>query len=206
MIIASSLPPSWDTFTEPYVRRHVGLVEIDPKKLQFIGILKEEYMKHKEWIDDGQKAYYVSSTSNNGNNGKNGNRPLANCMQGKDTGMLCRNCGHNTHTTDNCWWLGQPKCEKCGWFGHVDADCHRQSSKRKNSGKSGRPPKKAKKGEVHHIAENSIDDEEDELDELAGNEEGQKQSEIVFSATVANTSCNVDGQNDNAMICWNSGR
>jgi hypothetical protein len=48
-IIASSLPSSWDVFTEPYVGRRVGVAENDPKKLtssqEFIGILKEEYMK-----------------------------------------------------------------------------------------------------------------------------------------------------------------
>jgi hypothetical protein len=32
-IIASSLPQSWDAFTEPYVGRRIGTVEIDPKKL-----------------------------------------------------------------------------------------------------------------------------------------------------------------------------
>ena len=32
-IISSSLPPSWDTFTEPYVGRRRGIVENDPKKL-----------------------------------------------------------------------------------------------------------------------------------------------------------------------------
>jgi len=30
-IIASSLPPSWDVFTEPYVGRRVGVIEVDPK-------------------------------------------------------------------------------------------------------------------------------------------------------------------------------
>src|SRR5467141_641947 len=38
----------------------------------------------------------------------------------------------NTHTTDNCRWLGQPKCNKCGWFGHVSAKCFRNKQKRKN--------------------------------------------------------------------------
>ena len=45
-IIASSLPQSWDAFTEPYVGRRKGTVETDPKKLtssqEFIGIIKEE--------------------------------------------------------------------------------------------------------------------------------------------------------------------
>jgi hypothetical protein len=201
-IIASSLPPSWDTFTEPYVGRRVGIVEVDPKKLsssqQFIGILKEEYIKRKERTDNGQKTYHVGSTNNG--KGKNGSQPLMHRIQDKGTGMLCRNCGHNTHTTDNCRWLGQPKCNKCNWFGHVGAECRRQSSKRKSNsnGKGGGPPKKAKKEEVNHVAENGGSDGEDELDELA--ESGK--DEIVFSTTTASTSCNTFSQNDDAMILY----
>ena len=48
-IIASSLPQSWDAFTEPYVGRRIGTVDNDPKKhtssQEFIGILQEEYNK-----------------------------------------------------------------------------------------------------------------------------------------------------------------
>jgi hypothetical protein len=47
IIISSSLPSSWDVFTESYVGGQKGQVERDPKKLmssqEFIGIIKEEY-------------------------------------------------------------------------------------------------------------------------------------------------------------------
>jgi hypothetical protein len=47
VIISSSLPVSWDTFTEQYVGGQMDVVENNPKKLmnsqKFIGILKEEY-------------------------------------------------------------------------------------------------------------------------------------------------------------------
>ena len=56
-IIASSLPPSWDIFTEPYV----GILEgEDPDKLDekkkmslqsFIGVIKMEYLRRKDRID-----------------------------------------------------------------------------------------------------------------------------------------------------------
>ena len=52
IIISSSLPLSWDTFTESYVGSRKGLTETDPKKLmgsqQFIGILMEEYLQRQE--------------------------------------------------------------------------------------------------------------------------------------------------------------
>ncbi|KAF8260560.1 hypothetical protein EI94DRAFT_1706198 [Lactarius quietus] len=50
IIISSSLPSSWDIFTEPFVGGMKGEVERDTKKLmfsqEFIGILKEEYSRH----------------------------------------------------------------------------------------------------------------------------------------------------------------
>jgi len=73
MIIASSLPPSWDTFTEPYVGRHVGVVKQDPKKLtssqEFIRILKEEYTKRKD-RNNTQQTYYTNARHNNNSNHK----------------------------------------------------------------------------------------------------------------------------------------
>ena len=49
VVISSSLPLSWDAFTELYVGGRKGVVETDQKKLmksqQFISILKEEYLQ-----------------------------------------------------------------------------------------------------------------------------------------------------------------
>ena len=46
--ISSSLPASWDSFTEAYIGGHSGINGADPKQLlnsqQFIGILKEEFL------------------------------------------------------------------------------------------------------------------------------------------------------------------
>jgi hypothetical protein len=110
-IITSSLPASWDTFMEPYVGRYVSIAEQDPKKLsssqEFIGILKEEYTKWKDHVNDAQQSYYNNLTNNTNTNKK---RPQG---QRKATGMMCRNCNHENHITDNCKWLGQLKCDKC---------------------------------------------------------------------------------------------
>src|SRR6266540_1823705 len=117
-IIASSLLSSWNSFMEPYVGQRVGVTETDPKKLtssqELIRILKEEYLKRKEWNATAQ-IFYTN------------NQSLGKCNRGqcKSTGTQCQNCKHNSHTTDNCRWLGKPKCDKCGWFGHVGANCCR---------------------------------------------------------------------------------
>lgn len=48
VIMSSSLPVSWDIFTESYMGGRKGMKEHDPKKLlrlqEFIGILKEKYL------------------------------------------------------------------------------------------------------------------------------------------------------------------
>jgi hypothetical protein len=51
-IIASSLPPSWDIFTDPYVGSQPGTrAEVDTRgsvqTQEFIGIIKEEYLRRK---------------------------------------------------------------------------------------------------------------------------------------------------------------
>ena len=68
-IIASSLPSSWDTFTKPYIECCIGATENNPKKLassqEFIRILKEEYMKHKNRQGTTQQTYYSKPHGNN---------------------------------------------------------------------------------------------------------------------------------------------
>jgi hypothetical protein len=58
IIISSSLPLSWDMFTESYVGSRKGVTETDPKKLmgsqQFIGILKEEYLQRQLRAEKGE--------------------------------------------------------------------------------------------------------------------------------------------------------
>ena len=127
-IITSSLPSSWDVFTKPYVGRWVGVAEKDPKKLtssqEFIGILKEEYMKRKDRNGNTQQVYHMNTKAKN-NFGNQKNYTLGACAQGqnKTTGMLCCNCKLTSHVTDDYKWLGQPLCDECNWFGHVGADC-----------------------------------------------------------------------------------
>ena len=176
-IIASSLPKSWDTFTDPYVGRRKGTPETDPKKLtssqEFIGIIKEEYIRCKARNDaepisnqtyttkqhsDDHQTLYSHAPSNPSH------RPLADRIQdGSSNGLACRNCGHTTHITDNCRWLGQPKCNKCGWFGHLGTKCKRQpNQKRKyDQGGGGRKPKKVKREQAHAMlhSDNKTEDE-----------------------------------------------
>jgi len=152
-IIASSLPQSWDAFTEPYVGRRVGVAEQDPKKLassqEFIGILKEEFMKRKERNGNVQQTYFTNS---NNKSKRNKDSKSQGHGQRKPTGMLCRNCKHDSHITDDCKWLGQPQCNKCDWFGHTGADCRRQPKRKREAEREGKQ-KKPKKEETNAAEE-----------------------------------------------------
>ena len=61
VLISSSLPSSWDIFTEGYVGRQKDVPETNPKKLmssqQFIGVIKEEATRR-----DARKAETTHQT------------------------------------------------------------------------------------------------------------------------------------------------
>ena len=196
-IIASSLPPSWDAFTEPYVGRRQGTIETDPKKLtssqEFIGIIKEEYGRRKNRKDTAKTSnsstYYANTRSTYSSN-QSSNRPLSDRIHSAPnpampatvaSGTFCRNCRQDTHTTDNCKWLGQPKCNKCGWFGHIAAKCFRSGAqKRKYQGDQGGKPKRVGKEreQAHCAAEDTHSDQQNES--------------IAFTAEESAGVCNFD--------------
>ena len=64
IIISSSLPLSWDSFTESYVGGRKGVIETDLKKLmgsqQFIGILKEEYIQRQLQMHTGETVNHFN--------------------------------------------------------------------------------------------------------------------------------------------------
>ena len=183
-IIASSLPKSWDIFTDPYVGRRKGTVETDPKKLtssqEFIGIIEEEYIRRKARNEDeprvGNQTYYSQPTN------LYNQQPLVDRVRpstSKD--VLCHNCGHKTHVTDNCKWLGQPKCTKCGWFGHIALNCRRLTGSKRKDDKGGNkpfPPKKSKREQAHPVTLVNANDSMD--------------TEIVLSAEEQAGACNFD--------------
>ena len=119
IIISSSLPLSWDTFTESYVGGRKGVTETDPKKLmgsqQFIGILKEEYLQRQLRADKGEiinQAFIPKrSLQNRINSGPSTNGD-----------KQCKHCGMKNHNTIDCKHLGKSKCSKCGKFGHTTVE------------------------------------------------------------------------------------
>ena len=126
-IIASSLPPSWDTFTDPYVVGQIGEVTSDPKKLldsqQFLGIIRQEAERRQMRRQNGAITYPEQAQ-------KSSSQPLSNRITGgsKDTPKKknkkkCKQCQREGHNTNKCRFLGKPKCLACGKFGHESAKC-----------------------------------------------------------------------------------
>ena len=70
-LIASSLPATWDVFTEPYMGGRIDVVETDPKKLmssqEFIGAIKEEYLhcKSRAATTASDQTYYAKTFAKN---------------------------------------------------------------------------------------------------------------------------------------------
>ena len=103
--------------------------------------------------------------------------------------MICCNCGHKNHITKDCKWLGQPKCDKCGWFGHIGSDCCCQHKRKHDDDDRG----KEKKAKTEHANHAESDDDED--------------NKIVFTANTMNNPCNLNhpsnmGGNEDAMLLY----
>jgi len=158
IIISSSLPLSWDTFTESYVGGRKGVTETDPKKLmgsqQFIGILKEEYIQRQLRAEKGEMTNQAFIPK----------RSLQNRITSKsntNSGMSCKQCGRNNHNTIDCKHLGKSKCSLCGKFGHTSEKCwDRDKGKRKRENDDGKKGRKRPRKEETNEGEEENDDEE----------------------------------------------
>jgi len=172
-LIASSLPSNWDVFTEPYMGGRIDVIETDPKKLmssqECIGAIKEEYLRRKNRTGvPPQQTSYASSHSladRLHNPSKPPNVPS----------RKCRNCGFTNHVTDESRWLGQPKCTKCGWFGHTATECTRGEKRKgeKNGQKGKQMFKRQKKERTNQATEETTE-------------------EVTFTAEEVDGACNFD--------------
>src|ERR1700678_1646267 len=157
--IVSSLPPSWDTFTRPYISIRKGDSD-DPKlkvtSQELIGVIKEEYTRRK------QRAGKLSKEETTQQMTSGGKPSLLGRMSTNSD--PCSTCGLNNHVTNNCKWKGQDKCGICHRFGHATEECYSRKAKalkrkREEKGK-GKGKKKRKKEEMNQGEEDEDDDDE----------------------------------------------
>ena len=162
IIISSSLPASWDSFTEAYVGGYSGINSNDPKKLlnsqQFIGILKEEFLHREEHSQTADTVNQVITVR----------KPLARHIattNSNEAEVACKQCEKAGHLTQNCIYLGKSKCPKCNKFhtndcwkcescekyGHLAKNCWKTKGKGKRS-RSGQGEGSAKKKQKQESA------------------------------------------------------
>ena len=131
-IIASSLPESWDQFTDQHVAGQLDLVDTDPRKhidmQQFIGIIKQEHERRQSHkpvasklpeqahLSLGHDTSRLPLTSHISGNANKQNR--ASSLQTR-----CRICNRDNHDISKCFFKGKPKCTMCGYFGHKTSEC-----------------------------------------------------------------------------------
>jgi hypothetical protein len=182
IIISSSLPLAWDTFTEPYVSGRKGDAIQDPKRamtsVQFIRILKEEYDRHTARAQgpettSGQTTNLSMQTPGNlasriGGRPQNAASPSRGQNANNNTRMYYRQCGLNNHNTDTCHFLGARSsiyCDNCEKYSHKTDKCWqrngnnapRRKRKRGNGrdGSGGKGKKRAKAERANAAMEES---------------------------------------------------
>jgi hypothetical protein len=152
-IIASSLPNSWDQFTDQYVTSQLDFVDTDPRKLidsqQLISIIKQEYehqLSHKPGaikFPGSEQALYSGTQTRCNNTHPSLTSHISSHAynQGSSSTMFCKICQCTNHITANCHYKGKPKCGQCGKFGHTNDKCwhaggDRQQGDRKGKGQN----------------------------------------------------------------------
>ncbi len=174
IIISSSLPPSWDTYTESYVGGPTALIAGDPKRRlnsqELIGLLKEEYIRRESRKREVTHSTFSSNHFYNKPSLANRIAPPNVHPKQVPSNKFCKNCKLTNHNTHECRYLGKPKCGQCDKFGHAQKDCwFNKNSKRRREKQTGRDNdnKKsrreeanegAKIEEVQHIAFPAFDD------------------------------------------------
>ena len=156
LTIGDSLPLSWDNFTDPYINITTDdpiTPYTDQRKLissqQFMGIIKEEYLCRvcRKAEANGHSNHIVNVASHS-HNAANGNPSKA---------KHCKHCGLSNHVTDECRWLGSPKCRNCSQFGHESAKC--RSTKRRHDNNTKEHHQKKSRTENSNLATEDTDDE-----------------------------------------------
>ena len=153
--IVSSLPPSWDNFTRPYISIRKG-DSTDPKLMatsqELIGVLKEEYVRCQRRAGR-QDAIHQASMS----------KPtLGSRLQDPTGPTRCGHCHLRNHKTEDCRYLGQSRCSICERFGHQTKDCYSKKAKnlkRKEKPNGDKKSKKKQKREEMNEGEEEDDDE-----------------------------------------------
>ena len=172
VIISSSLPQSWDTFTEDYIEWRIDIIETNPKKLmtfqEFISIIHEEY----RWRTGHEEE--LTNLAIHNSHPKPPKPNLVQCIHNTSK-KWCSHCKHKNHNNTDCHFLNDTlPCQFCGLKGHTDKNCWKKREKEKDdkgkkrkSEDSREHDSKRQKKEVANVVEDEI------ISFLTNEEEGQ---------------------------------
>ena len=196
VLISSSLPTSWDMFTEGYVGRHKDIPETDPKKLmnsqQFIGIIKEEAIHRDAHHAESSQAHQSISTSE----------------PGTSKAKYCVICKRNNHNTSECRNHDKKVYEICKKPGHDAKDCwycERDSSqkrKRKRGGKQKGGDAKRQKNEATNEANEDDSMQVEELTFMTEEDHNMDRSNKGQFNFTTTTHVNKVGINDEPLVFY----
>ena len=135
-IITNSLPSSWHMFTKPYVRRRMGIAQIDYEMRipasKLIGIIKEEYDRRQNKFGNHENSPAIANTLKTKSKGfskfnlqqRIGKPSLMHRIDFKS--KWCNRCKSTTHNTDDCRHTGTTPCDYCGKYGHNVYQCRKR--------------------------------------------------------------------------------
>jgi len=166
IIIALSLPPSWDPFTKNYIGNETSFLQVNPKRQmssqEFIGVIMAEYAHRKTRRCGTLKLHHTSTPLNYTQRTTTKNKvPLLNRIsqrlstsQTKENEVPCRLCKKTSHKTYDCPHWDDIQCEYCHKPGHREDDCWNKHKKKwpnniGNRNKSINPNKRSRCEEAH---------------------------------------------------------
>ena len=148
VIISSSLPPSWDNFTQAYIAKTRCHATHDPfrnmSSTEFIGVIKSEAKRRLRRLTLAQNTHSAFGSSTRRRKGKGrASSPLllkqitqevTQKVQGiklgdtenhvDDDKLFCKCCTKPGHKTDDCYLWNRKKCIHCDKFNHTSEDCY----------------------------------------------------------------------------------
>jgi hypothetical protein len=142
-ILISSLPPSWDAFTQQYIGMKSAYDKQDQKKLlssnEIMGIIKEEYFRRNQ--RDKNLTFYSEQDKRKVTATAKNQRTLASRIsssgsnRANDSRPACKHCGKTNHEVQNCRLLGRARCSNCKKIGHDQSNCWQKKKKGKSDKK-----------------------------------------------------------------------
>src|SRR6266851_876446 len=149
VIISSSLPPSWDNFTQAYIAETRHHATHEPFRnmflTEFIGVIKSEAERQLRRPTPAQNTH---STFGSGTRRRRKGKGRASSpsllkritqevtqkVQGMKLGdtenhvdddkLFCKRCMKPGHKTDDCYLWNRKKCIHCDKFNHASEDCY----------------------------------------------------------------------------------